>query len=104
MNYDGKIRVNTEIETKSFDAQIKKLKSDIERYKKTLESDATVPVHLRMSEDEKRDLEATIEKLKNQLISLENQANLTGNAGAIAGDKSGSSFENAGKKLKKFGG
>lgn len=39
---------------------------------KTLESENEIPVHLRMSEDEKNKLESDIEKTKNKIISLKN--------------------------------
>lgn len=39
---------------------------------KTLESENEIPVHLRMSEDEKKKLESDIEKTKNKIISLKN--------------------------------
>lgn len=99
---DGSIVIETELSTKQFDKQIAKLKADIDLYMKVLESDAKVPVSLRMSEEERRNLEAVIEKLKNQLASLEQQAIKTGEAGSNAGVKSGDGFEKGLKSLKRF--
>jgi len=99
---DGTITIETELSTKQFDKQITKLKSDIERYVRVLESDAKVPVSLRMSEEERRNLEATIEKMKNQLVGLEQQAQKVGDVGSTAGEKTGRGFESGLKSLKRF--
>ena len=99
---DGSIVIETELSTKQFDKQIAKLKADIDLYMKVLESDAKVPVSLKMSEEERRNLEAVIEKLKNQLVGLEQQAIKTGEAGSTAGVKSGDGFEKGIKSLKRF--
>ena len=98
----AKIVVETELGTKQFDKQIQKLKSDLSRYMRVLESDAKVPVSLRMSTEERRELEATIEKTRNQLISLQQQAQKTGDIGEEAGEKSGKGFEKGLKSLKRF--
>lgn len=68
---DGRISIATELETKTFDAQIKNLEKKLETMTKTLESEAEIPVHLRMSEEERLNLENDIEKTKNQIISLQ---------------------------------
>lgn len=70
---DGKIVIDTELGTKSFDAQIKKLEKDLEIMTKTLESEAEIPVKLRMSESERMELETQIEKTRNRIISLQGQ-------------------------------
>ena len=68
---DGQIRIGTELETKSFEAQIKNLENKLETMIKTLESEAEIPVHLRMSDEERIQLENDIERTKNQIISLQ---------------------------------
>ena len=99
---DGKVLIETELDTKQFDKQIAKLQADLDRYVKVLESDAKVPISLRMSEEEKRELEATIEKTKNQLISLQEQARKTGQEGSNAGQTAGNGFEKGLTSLKRF--
>lgn len=94
--------IETELETKTFDKQIAKLKSDLERYKRVLESDAQIPLNLRMSNAERQKLEAEIERLKNQLISLQTQAQKVGDIGADAGEKTGQGFEKGIRSLKRF--
>lgn len=100
---DGKVVISTELETKQFDKQIAKLESDLKVYQKALESDAKIPVSVRMSADERKNLEITIEKTKNQLISLREQAQRTGEVGKDAGEKSGKGFEKGLSSLKRFG-
>lgn len=70
----GKIVIGTKIENKTFDKQIKELTRKAEEYSKTLESDLTIPVELRMSEEERMKLESDLEKTKNQIINLQTQA------------------------------
>ena len=96
------IVIETELGTKQFEKQIAGLKADLERYMKVLESEAKIPVSLRMSNEEKQQLEITIEKTRNQLISLQEQAQRTGEEGKNAGEKSGHGFENGIKSLKRF--
>ena len=98
----AKIVIDTELNTKSFDRQIQKLKTDIARYMKVLESDAKVPVILRMSQAERENIEITIEKLRNQLISLQEQAKKTGEVGEVAGEQSGRGFEKGITSLNRF--
>lgn len=71
---DGKIIIQTSIENKSFDKQIAELKAKAKKYEKTLESDLEIPIKFRMSADERKQLESDLEKTKNQIISLRNQA------------------------------
>ena len=99
----AKIVINTDLNTKNFDKQIAKLESDIKRYTSVLESDAQVPVSLRMSPQEREELEALIERLRNQLLDLKNKAKDVGDVGEDAGEKSGKGFEKGLKSLKKFG-
>ena len=65
----AKVVIETELSTKNFDRQIQKLKTDIARYMRVLESDTKVPISLRMSPAERQELETTIEKLRNRLDS-----------------------------------
>ena len=98
----AKLTIETELGTKQFEKQIASLKADLNRYMKTLESDAKVPISLRMSAEERKNLETTIEKTRNQLISLQQQAQRTGEVGEEAGEKSGKGFEKGIKSLKRF--
>ena len=98
----ARVVIDTELNTKQFDAQIAKLKADISRYMRVLESDAKVPVSLKMSTQERQEIEATIEKLRNQLIALEQQAQKTGEVGEQAGERSGKGFEKGISSLKRF--
>lgn len=98
----AKVVIETELSTKNFDRQIQKLKTDIARYMRVLESDTKVPISLRMSPAERQELETTIEKLRNRLVGLENQASRVGNIGQEAGEKSGQGFEKGIKSLKRF--
>jgi len=94
--------IETELETKQFDKQIANLKADLERYMKVLESEAQIPISLRMSDAERQQLEVTIEKTRNQLISLQEQARKTGDDGYDAGERSGKGFEKGIASLKRF--
>lgn len=98
----AKVVIETELSTKNFDRQIQKLKTDIARYMRVLESDTKVPISLRMSPAERQELETTIEKLRNRLVGLENQASRVGNIGQEAGEKSGQGFDKGIKSLKRF--
>ena len=60
-DYDGKVVIGTDLNTKSIDAQVTKLEKDLKTMVKTLETDMKIPVELRMSEDEKLKLENDIE-------------------------------------------
>lgn len=99
---DGEVVIGVGLDTKSFEKQIQTLQEDLERYTKVLESDAKVPLSLRMSAEEKRNLEVTIEKIRNQLIDLKRRAQDVGDAGESAGERSGKSFEKGIKSLKRF--
>ena len=78
-DYDGKVVIGTDLDTKSVDAQVTKLEKDLETMVKTLETDMKIPVELRMSEDEKLKLENDIEKTKNRIISLKESMQDVGN-------------------------
>lgn len=71
---DGWIRIGTKLETKSFDKQIEQLEKEVETIEQALSTDLEIPVKFRMSEEERRKLESTLEKIKNRIISLQ-QAN-----------------------------
>lgn len=98
----AKVVIETELSTKSFDKQIQKIKNDIDRYMRVLEADAKVPIQFQMSQAEKEQIEITIEKLRNQLISLQDQAEKTGEVGEQAGERSGRGFEKGITSLKRF--
>ena len=97
---DGWIRIGTKVETKEFDAQIKELERKAQTLEKTLETDMQIPVELRMNEDERIKLEADLQKTKNQIISLQEQAN---KGIDIKGTNEGAKgFEKMFKSAKKF--
>ena len=93
---DGKIVIGTELETKSFDAQIKELENELNTMVKTLESDAKVHIELRRSEDERNKLESDIEKIKNKILNLREKTN-------EIGFKIPDNFNKSINSLKKFG-
>lgn len=72
---DGWIRIGTKVETKDFDAQIKYLEKKADEMEKVLESDLQVPIELRMDEEGRLKLKSDLQKTKNQIISLQEQAN-----------------------------
>lgn len=101
--YDGKLRIDTELNTKSVDAQIKKLEHDLERMTKSLETDKTRPISLRMSKDERIQLESDIEKVKNRIISLRESMNETSSESNKLGKNISKNMNSSVSKLKKFG-
>lgn len=66
---DGKVVIGTELDTKSFDAQIKQVERELEILEKSAD-ESNIPEQFRRSEDEAKQLQAEIEKTKNKLISL----------------------------------
>lgn len=96
---DGWIRIGTRVETKDFDAQIKELERKAQTLEKTLETDMQIPVKLRMSKDERIKLEADLEKTKNQILSLQQQANKGIN---LKPKETENGFKNMLKSAKKF--
>ena len=96
--YDGKLAIKTEVNTKTFDAQIKTLERKLISLTKALESDAQIPFKLRMSKSEREKLEAEIERLKNRIISLQNQMQ-----DDKPTDEASKGLKKATTSLKKFG-
>lgn len=99
---DGRIIIETDLETKSVDAQIKELESKLETMTKTLESDAVVDVSIRMSNDERIKLESDIEKTKNRIISLRNSMEKTGDTADEMNVKMSDGFSKNTKTLQRF--
>lgn len=99
---DGRIIIETDLETKSVDAQIKELESKLEIMTKTLESDAVVDVSIRMSNDERIKLESDIEKTKNRIISLRNSMEKTGDTADEMNVKMSDGFSKNTKTLQRF--
>lgn len=95
---DGKIVIKTEVNTKTFDAQIKNLERELTDLTKALESDAQIPFKLRMSKSEREKLEAEIERLRNKIISLQNQMQ-----DDKPTDETSKGLKKATTSLKKFG-
>ncbi len=96
---DGKLRIGTELDSKSFDAQINELERKLKLMTKTLESESDIPVNLRMSSDERAKLESDIEKVKNKIISLKSSMN---ELPEDKGKKIGDNFEKGLKSLNRF--
>lgn len=101
-DYDGKVVIGTDLNTKSVDAQITKLEKDLETMVKTLETDMKIPVELRMSEDEKLKLENDIEKTKNRIISLKENMQDAGNEADKTSTKISKGFKKGSTTLKRF--
>lgn len=90
----GKLVIGTELDTKSFDAQIEATRKKLEMLEKSAD-ETNIPEKFRRSAEETRQLNVEIEKTRNQLLSLEQQqakANKTNDVG----------FKNALSSLKKF--
>lgn len=101
-DYDGKVVVGTELETKKVEAQIKKLERDLEIMANSLETDMKVPVELRMNNDERVKLESDIEKTKNRIISLKESMQNIDEKGNKTSEKISQGFNKGTKSLKKF--
>lgn len=101
-DYDGKVVIGTDLDTKSVDAQVTKLEKDLETMVKALETDMKIPVELRMSEDEKLKLENDIEKTKNRIISLKESVKDVGNEADKNTDKISKGFKKGTTTLKRF--
>lgn len=67
--YDGSIRIQTEIDTKSFDAQIENTRRKLATLEKSAD-ESMIPKQFRRSAEEAAQLNAEIEKTKNQLNGL----------------------------------
>ena len=101
-DYDGKVVIGTDLDTKSIDAQVTKLEKDLETMVKALETDMKIPVELRMSEDEKLKLENDIEKTKNRIISLKESIQDVGNEADKTTTKISKGFKKGTTTLKRF--
>lgn len=101
-DYDGKVVIGTDLDTKSIDAQVTKLEKDLETMVKTLETDMKIPVELRMSEDERLKLENDIEKTKNRIISLKESVKDVGNEADKTTTKISNGFKKGSTTLKRF--
>ena len=101
-DYDGKVVIGTDLDTKSIDAQVTKLEKDLETMVKALETDMKIPVELRMSEDEKLKLENDIEKAKNRIISLKESMQDVGNEADKTTTKISKGFKKGTTTLKRF--
>lgn len=101
-DYDGKVVIGTDLDTKSVDAQVTKLEKDLETMVKALETDMKIPVELRMSEDEKLKLENDIEKTKNRIISLKESMQDVGNEADKTTTKISKGFKKGTTTLKRF--
>lgn len=101
-DYDGKVVIGTDLDTKSIDAQVAKLEKDLETMVKALETDMEIPVELRMNEDERLKLENDIEKTKNRIISLKESVQDVGNEADKTTAKVSKGFKKGSTTLKRF--
>lgn len=101
-DYDGKVVIGTELDTKSVDAQVTKLEKDLETMVKALETDMKIPVELRMNKDERIKLENDIEKTKNRIISLKESMQDTGDEADKTTAKISKGFKKGTTTLKRF--
>lgn len=101
-DYDGKVVIGTELDTKSVDAQVTKLEKDLETMVKALETDMKIPVELRMNKDERIKLENDIEKTKNRIISLKESVQDVGNEADKTTAKISKGFKKGTTTLKRF--
>ena len=101
-DYDGKVVIGTELDTKSVDAQVTKLEKDLETMVKALETDMKIPVELRMNEEERIKLENDIEKTKNRIISLKESVQDVGNEADKTTAKISKGFKKGTTTLKRF--
>ena len=69
---DGKVIIDTELNTKSFDAQIEELEHKLHELEKSAD-ESQVPERFRRSADETRELNAEIERTRNKLRGLYKQ-------------------------------
>ena len=99
---DGKIVIETKLETKSVDAQIKELENKLEIMTKTLETENQIDVKLRMSDDERLKLESDIEKTKNKIISLKQTMGKAEDSGNKMNNNLSKGFEKGSESLKRF--
>ena len=103
----AKIVINTELETKSFDKQIQTLENKLASEKKRLERLMELQAKGVFTTDygvkNIESLNVSIEKTRNQLISLREQQIKTGEDGEQAGERSGRGFEKGIRSLKRFG-
>lgn len=101
-DYDGKVVIGTDLDTKSIDAQVTKLEKDLETMVKALETDMKIPVELRMNKDERIKLENDIEKTKNRIISLKESVQDVGNEADKTTVKISKGFKKGTTTLKRF--
>lgn len=101
-DYDGIVKIATELDTKSVDGQIAKLEKDLERMVSTLEEDAKVPINLKLTEEEKLNLISDVEKTKNRILSLRESMADTGDEGSKMGEKTTKSLKRGVSSLKRF--
>lgn len=66
---DGKVVIGTELDTKSFDAQIKQVERELDLLERSAD-ESSIPKQFRRSEEEANKLNAEIEKTRNKLGDL----------------------------------
>ena len=63
---DGKVVIGTELDTKSFDAQIKQVERELDLLERSAD-ESSIQKQFRRSEEEAKKLNAEIEKTRNKL-------------------------------------
>ena len=66
---NGKVVIGTELDTKSFDAQIKQVERELDLLERSAD-ESSIPKQFRRSEEEANKLNAEIEKTRNKLGDL----------------------------------
>jgi len=94
---DGYITIGTQLDTKSFDMQIRQLEREINEIEKELSDNKEIGF---LSSREVDDLNTKLEKTKNKLIQVRNQKEKMENTSGI--DKLGNSFQGLIKKAGKL--
>lgn len=99
---DGKLVIETDLETKKFDAQLKELEYKLKTMTKTLETESQIDASLRMSESERLKLEKDIETTKNKILSLKESMDKASGSSDKMNNNMSKSFNKGVKTLKRF--
>lgn len=97
----GKLVIETELDTKSFDAQIEETRKKLELLEKSAD-ESNVPKQFRRSAAETRKLNAEIEKTRNTLIGLQTQQAKLNNVTEKTANTTTIGFSKGLKTLKRF--
>lgn len=98
---NGKLVIGTELDTKSFDAQIEATRRKLEMLEKSAD-ESSIPKQFRRSKQEAQQLQVEIEKTRNELIRLMQLQNKAGIGEKNDSKESEKNRKNKLKGLKKF--